>query len=91
MSTTRVFSTKWDGSVHRDSEAIELGEDEHGSWFWMEDGTPVTTARGTYLARPGVRLFPPDSWWSAYFVPAHAPSDRLQQWYVDVTTPTTVR
>lgn len=83
----RIVSRKWDGGPHRDSDAIELGEDRRGLWLWMPENTPVKTPTGTYLARPGLRLFPEGAWWSAYFVPAHVTSGRPEQWYVDIGTP----
>lgn len=87
MNVVRVISTKWDGGPHRDSDAVELGADRHGLWLWMPDDTPVTTPAGTYLARPGLRLIPAGTWWSAYFVPPHSESGRPEQWYVDIGTP----
>lgn len=87
MSQVRVVSTKWNGGAHRDSEALELGEDRYGRWLWMPDGTPVTTAGEGYLARPGLSLFPAGAWWSAYFVPPHPEWGGLEQWYVDIATP----
>lgn len=87
MTAVRVLSTKWGGGAHRDSEATELGRDRHGLWLWMPDGTVVTAAKGSYPACPGLRLFPENSWWSAYFVPPYPGLNRPEQWYVDITTP----
>lgn len=85
----RITSCKWDGGAHRDNEADYLGDDEHGRWLWMPDGTPVDGPSGVWFARAGLRLFPPGrQWWSAFFVPAHP--DRPQQLYVDITTPAVV-
>lgn len=82
----RIASRKWDGGPHRDNEADDLGEDEHGRWLWMPDRTPVDGPAGIWFARAGLRRFPPGrQWWSAFFVPASP--DRPRQLYVDITTP----
>lgn len=87
----RITSRKWDGTPHRDNLATELGTDEHGRWLWMATGERVVTGSGSYQAVAGLRLFPPDDvWWSAFFVPRHAPTGRAQQEYVDITTPATL-
>ncbi len=85
----RITSRKWDGGAHRDLWADDLGSDEHGRWLWMPDGTPVDGPGGIWIARAGLRLFPPGGrWWSAFFVPATP--DRPQQLYVDITTPAVI-
>lgn len=87
MQQIRVRSTKWDGSLHRDSTAIELGADPLGTWLWLPERTPIRTSELTFLAAAGLRLFPPDAWWSAWFAPELAAEARPRQVYVDITTP----
>lgn len=89
MRRVSVVSRKWDGSLHRDSAALELGTDQHGSWLWMPEGSLVRAATSTFRAVSGLRLIPVDRWWSAYFVPRHVNPARPKQLYVDIATPAT--
>lgn len=83
----RVHSTKWDGSTHKDMTVVELGADPCGTWLWVPDGTPTRTPELTFLTSAGLRLFPVDAWWSAWFVSGLADDARPAQVYVDITTP----
>ncbi|MDR8411213.1 DUF402 domain-containing protein [Nonomuraea sp. 3-1Str] len=84
MSEIMVVYRKYGGALHWHHRGTLLGEDEHGAWVGVPDGT---------LARKGtdppvrwetgiVMLFPRDAWWTASF---HVPPHRTDV-YVDVTT-----
>ena len=46
LEPVRVIFTKWGELPHWEFDCVALGEDVHGSWLGLLDGTP--------LARPGV-------------------------------------
>ncbi|MBN6051983.1 YgaC family protein [Nonomuraea sp. RK-328] len=79
-----VVYRKYGGALHWHHRGTLLGEDEHGVWVGVPDGT--LARKGT---DPPVRwetaiviLFPRDGWWTASF---HASPHRTDV-YVDVTT-----
>lgn len=74
-----VVSRHWDGRFHREFSGRLLGADEWGVWVGVAEGTWMRTHRGGFASAGGVRLFPPDRWWSAW-ISAH-------RVYVDITTP----
>ncbi len=81
-------STKWDGSLHRDSPAWLLGSDPWGTWLAHLPDSVVVTATGNYPAAPGLRLLPADRWWSVFYLAQ--PGTLLPELvYVDSCTPTT--
>jgi len=86
VSLVRVRSTKWDGSLHRDSLAWELGIDQWGTWLAQASGSTVTTASTTYRSAAGLRLFSSDRWWSAFFM-TDADNAAIPLVYVDIATP----
>lgn len=86
LKTVTVLSTKWNGDLHRRTSMIELGSDASGTWLWMPDRTVVATKSGSFTAVPGLRLFPAEEMWSAYFVPAMPDQERHGYVYVDITT-----
>lgn len=68
MSLVRIRSTKWDGTLHRDSLAWELGVDNWGTWLAQAPGSTVTTPSTNYLSAAGLRLLSSDRWWSVFFM-----------------------
>lgn len=86
MSLVRVRSTKWDGTLHRDSLAWELGIDQWGTWLAQASGSIVTTASTTYQSAAGLRLLSSDRWWSAFFM-TDADNAAIRLVYVDIATP----
>lgn len=91
VKTVTVLSTKWNGDLHRRTPMLELGSDVSGTWLWMPDRTRVETHAGSFTAVPGLRLFPAEKMWSAYFVPAMPDQKRHGYVYVDITTVATRR
>ncbi|MBA3250729.1 MAG: DUF402 domain-containing protein [Geodermatophilaceae bacterium] len=87
MKEIRVRSTKWDGALHKDFTALELGTDRHGRWLWLPEGSPVRTPVVTFPAGAGLRLVPEHTWWTAWFIPGRVECGRQGQLYVDVCTP----
>jgi len=86
VSLVRIRSTKWDGTLHRDSLAWELGIDQWGTWLAQASGSTVTTASTTYQSAAGLRLLSSDRWWSAFFM-TDADNAAIPLMYVDIATP----
>lgn len=86
MSLVRIRSTKWDGTLHRDSLAWELGVDNWGTWLAQAPGSTVSTSSTKYLSAAGLRLLSSDRWWSVFFMTDqdHASTAFV---YVDIATP----
>jgi hypothetical protein len=79
-----VVYRKYDGSPHRAFPATRLGEDEHGSWLGVPDGTVATVGTETVVRETGyVLLVPRDAWYTALF---NAPP-RPTEVYCDIVTP----
>lgn len=82
--TVQVVYRKYDGSPHREYPALRLGEDRHGVWLGVPDGTVGTVGTQTVVRETGhVLLVPPRSWWTALF---NAPP-RPTEVYCDIVTP----
>jgi len=82
--TVRVIYRKYDGSPHRRYPARHLGEDEHGIWLGVPDGTVATVGTEEVVRETGhVVLVPPDTWWTALFNPPPRPTEV----YCDIVTP----
>jgi hypothetical protein len=79
-----VAFTKWDGSRHWEFATSVLGEDAHGIWLWVPEGTALR--RGLEPPRAAgtafVKLIRPDGWWTAEW---NARSK--YEVYVDIATP----
>jgi protein associated with RNAse G/E len=78
-TAVEVVSQHWDGRFHREFSGRLIGNDEWGLWVGIAEGTWMRTHRGGFASAAGVRLFPPDRWWSAWISPHRV--------YVDITTP----
>jgi protein associated with RNAse G/E len=82
--TVRVIYRKYDGSPHRRFPAHHLGEDEHGVWLGVPDGTVATVGTEDVVRETGhVLLVPHDVWWTALFNPPPRPTEV----YCDIVTP----
>lgn len=80
----RVIYRKYDGSPHRRFPAQLLGEDEHGVWLGVPDGTVATLGTEDVVRETGhVVLVPREAWWSALFNPPPRPTEV----YCDIVTP----
>ncbi len=81
----RVVYRKYDGSLHWHMTMQLLGEDQHG--VWTGAAPPSTMRKGTGPAitfqHAQIMLFPRDTWWTAAFNDAPAPTEI----YCDITTP----
>lgn len=79
-----IRSLKYDGSPHRWSRAVRLGQDEHGVWLGRPARDPVHTPTGLFVPpRRSVRLIPHSGNWTAMF---NDPDDPFTI-YADVCTP----
>jgi uncharacterized protein len=80
----RVVFQKFDGSPHRRYPALLLGEDKHGVWLGVPDGTVATIGTEVVVRETShVLLVPPEAWWTALF---NAPP-RATEIYCDIVTP----
>jgi protein associated with RNAse G/E len=84
MEEIRVVYRKYDGSLHWNHPAFRLGEDEHGTWIGIGDGTVMYRGEPEWgpCEAPFVMLMPPDRWWTATF---NAEPHRTEI-YCDITT-----
>lgn len=84
----QVVYHKYDGSPHRSFPALRLGEDDHGVWLGVADGTIATvgTKDGTedvVRETAHVLLVPRRAYWTALFNKPPRPTEV----YCDVATP----
>ncbi len=82
--TVRVVYTKYDGSLHWNHSALLLGEDEHGVWVGVPEGSQARRGHEPPITykQAFVMLFPRDAWWTACF--NRAPNKT--EIYADITT-----
>ena len=57
--SVRVVYRKYDGSPHRAYPALRLGEDEHGAWLGVPDGTVATVGAETVVRETAHALLVP--------------------------------
>ncbi|WP_214322247.1 DUF402 domain-containing protein [Nonomuraea sediminis] len=80
----QVVFRKYGGKLHWHHDAVRLGEDEHGVWVGLREGT--TMRRGeeepVVFAVASVMLFPRGAWWTASF---NAAPHKVEV-YCDITT-----
>ena len=87
----RVVMTKWGALPHWEFDACLLGSDEHGDWFGIPAGTPMSRPGMSFVSETDqVGLAPAagtggGGGWVATF---HAPGYWVST-YVDMTTPPT--
>ncbi len=85
MNIVRFDGRKWPDLLHWQLEAQVLGEDEHGVWLYIPEGT--LARRGHEPARPFktgfVSVVPDDEWWVGEFYWDH-PHYAV---YVNIGTP----
>lgn len=74
-------SVKFDGTLHRSAQAIDLGATDEGRWLFIPAGTPVTQSHGRGYGHPcdAVALIPPKGLWTATWLVEWDPT-----LYVDV-------
>jgi protein associated with RNAse G/E len=82
--TVQVIYRKYDGSPHRAFPSTRLGEDEHGAWLGVPDGTVATVGTESVVRETSyVLLVPRDAWFTALFNPPPRPTEV----YCDIVTP----
>jgi protein associated with RNAse G/E len=80
----RVVYRKYDGSPHRAYPALRLGEDEHGAWLGVPDGTVATVGAETVVRETAhALLVPHEAWFTALFNRPPRPTEV----YCDIVTP----
>ena len=82
----RVECRKWPDSPHWEFDAIRLGQDAHGTWVGITEGTLLASpSRAFHAVADHVTLVPHDAWWLATFYgeEPHRPFDV----YVDIASP----
>lgn len=84
MNDVRIVYRKYGGALHWNHPGRLLGEDEHGVWVKVPDGTLARKGDDPPVCwkTPVTMLFPRNAWWTASF---HVPPQRSEL-YVDVTT-----
>ncbi|MEV0386977.1 DUF402 domain-containing protein [Nonomuraea sp. NPDC050643] len=84
MTDVRIVFRKYGGALHWNHPGRLLGEDEHGVWAEVPEGTVAYKGNGPSITYPAaaIMLFPRDAWWTASF---NAPPKKSEI-YVDVTT-----
>lgn len=84
----RVECRKWPDSPHWEFDAVRLGQDAHGTWVGITEGTLLASpSRAFHAVADHVTLVPHDAWWLATFYgqDVRRPFDV----YVDIATPAT--
>jgi hypothetical protein len=82
----RVECRKWPDDPHWEFDGVLLGEDAHGTWIGITEGTLLASpARAFHAAADHVTLVPYDAWWLGTFYDEDP--KRPCDTYVDVTTP----
>jgi protein associated with RNAse G/E len=84
VSEVRVAFRKYDGTLHWNMTARLLGEDEHGVWAGVVDGTPIFLNERPMgpAESPHVVLFPREGWWTGCFNAEPHPTEI----YCDIAT-----
>lgn len=69
MSDVMVAFRKYDGSLHWNFKLQLLGEDEHGVWLGMPEGTVARRGHNHRHVeeKNSALLIPTDQWWTAHF------------------------
>lgn len=75
--------TKYPATEHWRHDLVHLGEDEHGVWLGMREGTYERPGEVVPITTPFVQLVAPDRWWTVL----HNGPDHRWDTYVDVCTP----
>lgn len=80
-----LVTTKWGGRQHYAGPVTPLGDDEHGTWLWRPQGTPVRRGDEERFdtAHPSVSLVIPGAWWTPSWWFGHPEVDV----YVNINTP----
>ena len=80
-----LVTTKWDGSPHYRGAVRHLGDDEHGSWLWRPQGSPIYKAGEPPFPaeHPSLSLVVPEAWWTPSWWFGH-PTLGV---YVNINTP----
>ena len=85
MSAVRVVFGKWGERPHWEYDAVRLGDDDHGLWLWLPEGTSMTRPGARFTTtEPQVVLVPAGAGYVATFF---GPGGRAPcHTYVDITT-----
>ncbi|MGH3333034.1 MAG: DUF402 domain-containing protein [Nocardioidaceae bacterium] len=85
MNDVRVVFSKWGDRPHWECDAHRLGEDEHGTWLGLPQGTVVSRPGSSYATKQRQVALIPSS--DAYVASFYAPGGGVPcSIYVDVTT-----
>ena len=85
MSAVRVVFGKWGERPHWEYDAVRLGDDDHGLWLGLPEGTSMARPGARFTTtEPQVVLVPPGAGYVATFL---EPGGRAPcHTYVDITT-----
>jgi hypothetical protein len=84
VTTTRVVFGKWGERPHWEYDALPLGEDEHGSWLGLPQGTRVARPGRSFDTSENQVVLVPDAPFVATF---YAPGGNVPcDLYVDIST-----
>lgn len=85
MSDVRVVFSKWGDQPHWEYAAHRLGEDEHGTWLGVPQGTVISRPGASFATQEAQVVLLPSA--GHYVATFYAPGGGARCWlYVDITS-----